>query len=303
MNRQSLPTLRALSLAIVLALPSMAMASDVNATLPTIPIDTGALPPKVVSYSATPDVPHSRTDAFNTPEDDGRPGEYYFYLGALANQHEDYEHAIAMYKVAASWAFKPAEYNLGVMYLNGHGSPVDLPRAMAWFALAAERGETQYVYAKQLLYAHLTPEQFDEANAIWRELLPTYGDATALVRAKTRWREVRYSATGSRVGSGAAHVMIGGQVGLNNHESPPNYDVGNGGTVLVAPGEVTGVHVTDGAIAYLHLRQSDDPYDPKFMTQLLSGTVTVGILTPVSPDDPFIRKINPPMDSKPPQNH
>ncbi|WP_019465178.1 tetratricopeptide repeat protein [Dyella japonica] len=291
--------LRALALAVLLVCPTL-RATD--ATLPTIPIDTQSPLPKVVSYQATPDVPTSRTDPFNRPEDDGRPGEYFFYLGALANQKHDYEHAIAMFKVSASWAYKPAEYNLGVLYLNGHGSPVDLPSAMAWFALAAERNETQYVYAKQLLYAHLTPEQFDQANAIWRELLPTYGDAAALPRAKARWREVLIGATGSRVGSAAPHLMVGGTVGSDSHQSTINYDVGNGGIMAVTPGEITGVHQTDGVIAYQQLRASSDPYDPKFTSYLRSGTVTVGILTPVKPDDPAMRGIHPPMDP-PPSSH
>jgi len=281
--------------AVVLAAVCPALHGD-EATLPTIPIDTQSPPPKVVSYSATPDVPTSRTDAFNRPEDDGRPGEYFFYLGALANQKHDYEHAMAMYKVSAYWAYKPAEYNLGVMYLNGQGSAVDLPRAMAWFALAAERGGTQYVYAKQLLYAHMTPQQFDEANVIWRELLPKYGDEVALVRAKARWRETLMSATGSRVGSAAPHLVVGGTVGMNSHEAPVNYDVGMGAMQAFTAGEITGVHQTDGVIAYQQLRASSDPYDPKFASYLLSGTVTVGILKPVKSDDPAIRKVNPPMD-------
>ena len=267
-----------------LAMPSAHAQAD-NAALPTIPIESQTPPPKVVSFHATPDVPISRNDAFNTPQDDGRPGEYFFYLGALANQRHDFTHAIAMYEISASWAYKPAQYNLGVLYLNGHGSEVDLPRAMAWFALAAERGETQYVYAKQLLYAHLTPAQFEQANEIWRELLPTYGDATALVRAKARWREVLMSATGSRVGSAAPHMLAGGMVGLAGHHQPANYDVGNGGIMATTPGEVTGVHNTDGAIAYEQLRASRNPYDPKFETDLLSGTVTVGILTPIRKED------------------
>jgi hypothetical protein len=173
---------------------------------------------------------------------------------------------------------------------------------MAWFALAAERGETQYVYAKQLLYAHLTPDQFEQANVIWRELLPEFGDATALPRAKARWREVLASATGSRVGSAAPHLVVGGTVGFNSHESFPSYDVGNGGLQAFTAGEITGVHQTDGAIAYQQLRASNDPYDPKFASYLLSGTVTVGILTPVKADDPAMRKINPPMDNQP-SNH
>jgi hypothetical protein len=262
-----------------------AHANGGDASLPTIPIDPQAPLPKVVSFHATPDVPTSRTDAFNTPQDDGRPGEYFFYLGALANQRHDYTHAIAMYEISASWAYKPAQYNLGVLYLNGHGSAVDLPRAMAWFALSAERGETQYVYAKQLLYAHLTPAQIEQANEIWRELLPTFGDARALVRAKARWREVLMSATGSRVGSAAPHMLTGGMVGLAGHHQPANYDVGNGGIIATTPGEVTGVHNTDGAIAYEQLRASRNPYDPKFETDLLSGTVTVGILTPIRKQD------------------
>lgn len=289
--------LRCLPLSLGMALGSVHASTDVP--LPTIPLDTPVVSGKVVSYSATPDVPNSRSDTFNTPEDDGRPGEYFFYLGALANQRHDYEHAIAMYKVAASWAYKPAEYNLGVLYLNGHGSPVDLPRAMAWFALAAERGEKQYVYAKQLLYAHLTPEQFAQANEIWRELLPTYGDATALVRAKARWREVRYSATGSRVGSAATHLVVGGMVGMANHQAPTNYDVGTGGMIATTPGEVTGVHQTDGVIAYQQLRASDDPYDPKFQSYLYSGTVTVGILTPVKAKDAELLRDN----GTPPPDH
>jgi hypothetical protein len=302
MTLRILPALHWRCLAATLGLIVASAHAGTDTSLPTIPIDSQTPRPEVVSYGASPDVPRSRTDRFSTPSDDGRPGEYYFYLGALANQKHDYEHAIAMYKVAASWAYKPAEYNLGVLYLNGHGSPVDLPRAMAWFALAAERNETQYVYAKQLLYAHLTPQQFEEANVIWRELLPTYSDAVALPRAKARWREVLYGATGSRVGSAATHLWIGGMVGLNNHQAPPNYDVGSGGINAVTPGDVTGVHMTDGAIAYQQLRSSSDPYDPKFDNYLLYGTVTVGILTPVRPDDPAIRKINPPMDSKPPDH-
>ena len=298
-NRLLSGSLYIAALAGLLLCPSLRAAET---TLPTIPIDTQSPPQKVVSYKATPDVPTSRTDPFNRPEDDGRPGEYFFYLGALANQKHDYEHAMAMYKVSASWAYKPAEYNLGVLYLNGHGSPVDLPQAMAWFALAAERNETQYVYARQLLYAHLTPEQFAQANAIWRELLPEYGDAAALPRAKARWREVLMSATGSRVGSAAPHLVVGGTAGRNSHESFTNYDMGSGGMQAFTAGEIVGVQQTDGSIAYAQLRASSDPYDPKFASYLRSGTVTVGILTPVQSDDPAIRKINPPMDT-PSSNH
>lgn len=79
----------------------------------------------------------------NTPEANGRRGEYYFQLGADAFRHKDYAHAIAMYRVAASWAYKPAEYNLALMYFRGQGVPVDRPRGAAWMVLAAERNTSQ----------------------------------------------------------------------------------------------------------------------------------------------------------------
>ena len=66
--------------------------------------------------AGTQDIPAA---AGNTPEDDARPGEYYFRLGAAAFQHKDFAHAIKMYEVSASWAYKPAQFNLGVMYARG----------------------------------------------------------------------------------------------------------------------------------------------------------------------------------------
>src|SRR4051812_29782948 len=65
---------------------------------------------------AAQDIPSA---AGRMPEDDARPGEYYFKLGASAFQHKDYAHAVKMYEVAASWAYKPAQFNLGVMYARG----------------------------------------------------------------------------------------------------------------------------------------------------------------------------------------
>ncbi len=263
-------------LAAGMALTSSPMAIGQNA-LPTIPIDNQPVSAAPVVHEDNKSEDNSR--AFNTPTDDGRPGEYYFALGVQAVKKGDYAHAIAMYKVAASWAYKPAEYNLGVMYLSGQGTAVDLPTAMAWMALAAERNDAQYVRAKKLVYAHLSPEQFAKANEIWRGLLPTYGDENAMPRAKARWLEAKENATGSRVGSSAAHVEVGGAAGSPNHMNSPSYDSHSGFHETKNPAELAGVHQADGAIAYQQLRATDNPYDPKFTT--VSGQVAVGALTPV----------------------
>jgi hypothetical protein len=209
----------------------------------------------------------------STPEDDARPGEYFFLLGANAFEHKDYAHAVEMYKVAASWAYKPAEYNLGIMYALGQGVVADPPRAMAWMALAAERNDTRYVDAREVVYGQLAKEQFDQANMIWRELKKTYGDEVALRRAKARWAEVRSNITGSHVGF-VGHLDVGTPYqGVADHR-PGLPAASSSGEIFMGGDEV------DGSIAYRQLRESKNPYDPKFERQPV-GTATVEDLIPV----------------------
>jgi hypothetical protein len=220
-------------------------------------------------------------------EDSARPGEYFFGLGANAFKKKDYAFAVHMYGVAASWAYKPAEYNLGVMYALGQGVPVDLPRAMAWMTLAAERGEKSYVAARELINAKLSNAQFAQADAIYGELYPTYGDASALRRAKDRWAQVRSSMTGSRVGSVASELKVGVSASGESPMGAPSKTkgakmnrVGTGASDLLNGEEV------DGAIAYEQLLKSDNPYDPKFEWRPGSkGKVTVEPIVPVKKSD------------------
>ncbi|MBB6189016.1 SEL1-like repeat protein [Rhodanobacter sp. MP7CTX1] len=213
---------------------------------------------------------------FTSAEDSARPGEYFFGLGANAVKKKDYAFAIHMYRVAASWAYKPAEYNLAVMYALGQGVSADLPRAMAWMTLAAERGEKQYVQARELINAKLSNAEFAQADAIYGELYPTYGDASALRRAKDRWAQVRSSMTGSRVGSVAGEL----RVGIRGSDESPNAIRGTGASDLLAGEEV------DGSIAYEQLLKSDNPYDPKFEWRPGStGKVTVEPIIPVKKGD------------------
>jgi len=210
----------------------------------------------------------------NTPESDARIGEQYFRRAVEAYRKADFKFAIEMYEVAASWAYKPAEYNLGVMYARGQGTDVDLPRAMAWMALAAERNDKHYVEARETVYASLSKEQFEQANEIWRELKKTYGDEVALRRAKARWAEVKANMTGSRVGSMAGPLSVGipnANGGDPSSQKPANAAMAGamGGGPLVrttasSPGEATGGSGIDGSVAYRQFQQSDNPYDPKF---------------------------------------
>jgi hypothetical protein len=215
----------------------------------------------------------------NTPEADGRPGEYYFLQGVHAFAKKDYRFAIQMYEVAASWAYKPAEFNLGVIYARGAGVAVDVPRAMAWMALAAERNDPRYVDAREAVYATMSKEQFEQANMIWRDLKKTYGDQVALRRAKARWEEVRTHITGSRVGF-VGHLDVGVSM---PHPLVGRPGSGNGsGPLATSSVDMFGGNEVDGVTAYRQLRESNDPYDPKF-ERLPLGTATVEALIPVTP--------------------
>jgi len=213
----------------------------------------------------------------NTPEADARPGEYYFKIGARAFQKNDSKFAVEMYEVAASWAYKPAAYNLGVMHARGQGIPVDFPRALAWMALAAERGDVRYVAARNVVQSQLTAEQVEQARAIVEELKKTYGDEVALRRAKARWADVRSHMTGSRVGS-VGHL----DVGVPQASADPSNQKGQKGTHRkgTTTGEILGGEGVDGSIAYRQLLESDNPYDPKFERTSI-GTARVEPLIPI----------------------
>jgi hypothetical protein len=206
-----------------------------------------------------------RRMGFTGPEGSGRPGIYFFKKGVKAFERDQYAFAMDMYEVAASWGYKPAQYNLSVMYARGQGIPVNMPRAMAWIALAAERGDSHYVSARDAINVKLNSEQVVEANRILDELKPKFADATALRRANHRWRDTKLGATGSRLG------FIGGlKVGAAGN-SLASTSPGYAGS---AAWELTSGKQNDASIEYRQLQKSGNPYDPK--DRELTGTATVG---------------------------
>jgi hypothetical protein len=215
---------------------------------------------------------------FGTPEEDGRPGQYFYCRAVDAVKRKQYKFAIDMYETSASWAYKPAQYNLAVMYAKGEGIPVDKPRAMAWAALAAERGDRDYVDAREVIYADLSKDEFAQANVIWRELKKTYADDVALERAKARWAQVKAGITGSRVG-GVGNLKVGAE----SSGGKLTYIMPNGRSALDA-NAVSGASVLtggsiDGSVAYRQLRESANPYDPRFEQPV--GTAIVEPIVPM----------------------
>lgn len=218
---------------------------------------------------------------FNTPESDGRPGVKFFTYGVQAFRKGDFQHAIAMYKVAASWAYKPAEYNLAVMYFKGQGVPVDRARGAAWMVLAAERGEPQYVKARDVMVMLLSKPEFVRTDELWGELKSTYGDNVALRRAKAQWAWVKTHQTGTRVGGATGELAVG--VLDTGHTPRPVGRDGRSSSVITNGFSMMQGGSVDGSIAYRQFQQSDNPYAPIFLKNR-TGNVMVEPLQPVKPD-------------------
>jgi len=218
------------------------------------------------------------------PRDSARPGETFFAKGVTAVRKDDYEFAINMYQVSASWAYKPAQYNLGVIYTKGEGVPEDKPLGLAWLALAAERGDKDYVAARDLACSRMTDEEYARANAIWRDLKKNYADEVALKRAKQRWVQVRNEATGSHIGGGTGPVQVGGRdaTGMRVVSDPGNPHAAKANSSTNNAFGITGPGAVDGSIAYRQMRESDNPYDAKFREP--EGQVDVGDVIPVGDD-------------------
>lgn len=222
---------------------------------------------------------------YSSPRDSAVPGEYFFHLGVDEVKKNDYRYAITLYKIAASWAYKPAQYNLGVIFVKGEGGvPEDRPQGLAWLTLAAERDDNKnYVAVRNRVRAALPPDEVTKADALVVELSPVYGDEQALKRAKTHWREVRNNATGSHLGF-IGDLQVGSMNMPNNNNMTAKKTTGKTGGAngnLRSGASVLGGNYTDGSISYRELRESDNPYDPKFDV----GTVTVGQVETVGKND------------------
>ena len=216
------------------------------------------------------------------PSDGARPGIFFYTKGIEAFKKKQYAFAIEMYQVAASYAYKPAQYNLAVIYARGQGVAVDMPNAMAWATIAAERGDRHYVAARDAIHSSLTPEQVVAADTILASLTPQYADETAMRRAKSRWKDARLSATGSRLGYvGTLKVGApGSALGSSQKTSPSAKESASSSQTAW---DATGGKQVDGSIAYRQLQATDNPYDSTQRT--VTGTVAVGeIETPAETD-------------------
>jgi hypothetical protein len=141
--------------------------------------------------------------AFGLSEEDARffPGTYFFRKGCEAYRRGRAEEALDLWRVAASWGQKSAQYNLGIAYFRGEDVGRDVPLGLAWLGLAAERHHPVFQESLDAAWYQSTVEERIAGKRRFTELKSSYGDEVALRRALRRYEEERRNLTGSHLGA------------------------------------------------------------------------------------------------------
>lgn len=191
-------------------------------TAPAMAGDPPAAPAPAASTDAVPsDADLAKTECVPS-EEHVLPGDFYYCIAERAYGHGDVTQSQRLFKSAASWASKPAQYVLGVMALNGDHQPVDRPLALAWLALASERANSPFKTAYDTASQAVTPAERERARVLLKDMLPTYGDAVAAPRAERRYADgmarIAKSATrGDGISCWAADQNLGADPNENAH--------------------------------------------------------------------------------------
>ncbi len=76
-----------------------------------------------------------------------------FGTGLTAYQKGDYAAALKEWRPLADQGVAAAQFNLGLMYLDGHGVPQSAEEAVKWFERSAEQDYTQAQHNLGAMYA------------------------------------------------------------------------------------------------------------------------------------------------------
>lgn len=139
------------------------------------------------------------------------PGTQYLERGNRFYEQGDFDAAAGYYRLAARWADKLAQFNLGMLHVNGKGVPRDPLRGWAWIELASERGYPTYEAVADDIWDQLSEDHRKAARAILeQELEPEFGDEVAVRRTSNAMRRERNSTTsgGSRVGANRVRYVV-----------------------------------------------------------------------------------------------
>lgn len=162
------------------------------------------------------------------------PGIYYYCVGIRDIAKGNGDRARSMLETAASWGSKQAQFALGMSYYKGDTQPLDRGRGLAWLGLAAERKNPTYVAILKSALDEATPLERARGDALYKELLPKYGDARAGRRAQRRYRHERtrmlanavYGATVCSAGASAGQIASTNQASSVGRGPRPDIQCG-----------------------------------------------------------------------------
>jgi TPR repeat protein len=89
--------------------------------------------------------------------------------GEVAYQKGDYATALRLWLPAANQGDANAQFDLGVVHVNGRGVLQDYVVAHMWFSLAAARGDTKAAEHRDMLAKDMSPAQLADAQKMARD--------------------------------------------------------------------------------------------------------------------------------------
>ncbi len=112
----------------------------------------------------------------------------------------EYARAQLLYaKELAPLGDKYAQYMVGFMYQNGEGVPQDTVEALAWYRLAAERGEPLLANVRDSLFKQMSARDILESEARFVQLWKSIGDHKLILDLIQRDLKTLRAQTGTRI--------------------------------------------------------------------------------------------------------
>lgn len=105
-----------------------------------------------------------------------------------AIEAQNYDQAFKLYRQAAIWGHKGAQYVLGELYLQGKGVAKDPVTGYAWLEVASEAPDRNFIRARKAAAKNLTDAQKQQADALAQKLVSSYGLEAAGVNCRKEAR-------------------------------------------------------------------------------------------------------------------
>jgi hypothetical protein len=136
------------------------------------------------------------------------PDQYFRRVGADHLERGRHDDALRTLRIAARYADKPSQIMLSRIYWEGLGVRPDRAVAYVWLDLAAERGWSDVLVARERAWNALDERERERALAVGDAMYREFGDDVARHRLETRLAQGRRAQLGSRTGFMASRVRV-----------------------------------------------------------------------------------------------